>query len=216
MLMKRPTNCRRKALTLAALVTSGCVLNAAAQEPPATSAQPQATQQEPTTPRSSSERYESTPGSTSEQTATHSQEAGEATAGEEADPIAVVELRIMDVDGDGVVSAREHESGSQQVFDKMDADHDGEVTAPEMQASSTSMSSATAPGTASPPAEARIAAVDRDADGKLTAEEHAAASRDMFGQLDGDRDGSLSRNEIQIGGDMMRSPQQSDSTQRSD
>ena len=47
--------------------------------------------------------------------------------------------------------------------------------------------------------------MDRDSDGKVTADEHAAASREMFGQLDGDRDGALSQNEIDMGRDMSRS-----------
>jgi Ca2+-binding EF-hand superfamily protein len=186
--MKRPTYCHRNALTLVALVAGGSVLSAAAQEPPATSAHQEPAQQEPMT---------------REESSTQSAEATDATR---ADPIAVVELSIMDVDGDGAISAREHESGSKKVFENMDGNHDGEVTAAEMQSSGLSTSTAGNPTAASEPAEARIAAVDRDSDGKLTADEHAAASQEIFGRLDGDRDGSLSQNEIQMGRDMTSTP----------
>lgn len=197
--MKRPTCCRPNALTLAALIAGGYMLSAAAQEPPASSGQQEPAQQEPLTPRSSSERS----GSTREEAA--AQPAATADAAR-TDPIAVVELSVMDIDGDGAISAREHQSGSRKTFESMDANHDGEVTAAEMQSSGVSTASAGHPTTASAPAEARIAAVDRDSDGKLTAEEHATASQEMFGRLDGDRDGLLSQNEIQMGRDMMSTP----------
>ncbi len=40
----------------------------------------------------------------------------------------------MDTNHDGVVSADEHAAGAKQMFAKMDADHDGNVTATEMDA----------------------------------------------------------------------------------
>ncbi|RPH55130.1 MAG: hypothetical protein EHM84_00085 [Lysobacterales bacterium] len=48
--------------------------------------------------------------------------------------------------------------------------------------------------------------IDRNADGKLTSEELAARSGEAFGKMDGDRDGSLNRNEIQIAHDIMMPP----------
>jgi hypothetical protein len=41
---------------------------------------------------------------------------------------------------------------------------------------------------------------------QLTSEGHVAGSREMFGKMDGDRDGSLNGNEIQIAHDMMMTP----------
>ena len=41
--------------------------------------------------------------------------------------------------------------------------------------------------------------VDRDGDGVLTAEEHAAGSRAMFERMDTDKDGFLSKAELAAG-----------------
>ena len=41
---------------------------------------------------------------------------------------------MMDTNHDGVVSADEHAAGAKQMFAKVDADHDGNVTATEMDA----------------------------------------------------------------------------------
>ena len=43
-------------------------------------------------------------------------------------------IKVIDTNGDGVLSAQEHEAGSHSMFDKMDADHDGRLTAEEIDA----------------------------------------------------------------------------------
>src|SRR6188472_1056674 len=43
-------------------------------------------------------------------------------------------MQMMDGNGDGMISAAEHATGARQMFAKMDADHDGRVTASEMDA----------------------------------------------------------------------------------
>jgi Ca2+-binding EF-hand superfamily protein len=43
-------------------------------------------------------------------------------------------IKVIDKNGDGVVSAEEHEAGSKAMFDRMDADHDGLLTAQEIEA----------------------------------------------------------------------------------
>lgn len=200
---------------LTAAIASALTLGAGAvaqepQTPPASATQPQTPDASSTTPTTSSHRHEST--TTTRETHTSSRQA---TAGEGGANNSFVssELALMDLDRDGVVSAQEHEAGARKMFEQMDANRDGEVTSREMSASSKSMPSSGDPATASTPAEAKIAAVDRDADGKLTAEEHAQASRDMFGRLDGDRDGALSRNEIQMGRDMVKATESPTSQQ---
>jgi len=41
-------------------------------------------------------------------------------------------LKMIDTNGDGVISAEEHAAGSQQMFDKMDTDRDGVLSKAEM------------------------------------------------------------------------------------
>jgi Ca2+-binding EF-hand superfamily protein len=200
MFMKRPTDCRPYALTVAALVAGGYVLTVGAQEPPISSSQQEPQQQEePITPSTGSEL-----------------DATQSSATSSADPASgnlAAELQSMDADGDGTITASEQESGSRKMFDQMDADRDGEVTASEMRASVGAASRSS--DDASPAgAEARIAAVDRNADGKLTAEEHAAHAREMFGQLDGDKDGSLSQSEMQTAQDWADSSEPDSSPQQ--
>lgn len=43
-------------------------------------------------------------------------------------------IRTIDTNGDGVLSAQEHEEGSRRMFGKMDADHDGNLSAGEIDA----------------------------------------------------------------------------------
>jgi Ca2+-binding EF-hand superfamily protein len=43
-------------------------------------------------------------------------------------------IKAIDTNGDGMLSRDEHVAGSRSMFDKMDADHDGGITAAEMQA----------------------------------------------------------------------------------
>ncbi len=46
----------------------------------------------------------------------------------------VDKIKTIDTDGDGRISAAEHEAGSKLMFAKMDSDMDGAVTAAEMEA----------------------------------------------------------------------------------
>jgi hypothetical protein len=43
-------------------------------------------------------------------------------------------IQVIDTNGDGVLSAQEHETGSRSMFGKMDADRDGRLTMAEMHA----------------------------------------------------------------------------------
>jgi Ca2+-binding EF-hand superfamily protein len=52
-------------------------------------------------------------------------------------------------------------------------------------------------------ASAKIKTIDADGDGTITAAEHEAGSKKMFGKMDKDQDGKLSAAEIQAGHDRM-------------
>ena len=47
---------------------------------------------------------------------------------------AASKIKEIDTDGDGTISAAEHEAGAKKMFDKMDKDHDGKLSAAELQA----------------------------------------------------------------------------------
>jgi Ca2+-binding EF-hand superfamily protein len=120
------------------------------------------------------------------------------------------EMRIMDANKDGKISAAEHEAGAQQMFQGMDGNQDNRVTAVEMDAAqkplkaedashgehgskmSHEMSSAD-----------KIKKIDTDGDGVLTAKEHADGSKKMFSKMDADRNGSLTAAEIKAGHEKM-------------
>ena len=43
-------------------------------------------------------------------------------------------IKVIDTDGDGILSAEEHAAGSRTMFEKMDTDKDGFVSKPELAA----------------------------------------------------------------------------------
>jgi hypothetical protein len=43
-------------------------------------------------------------------------------------------IKMIDTDGDGTITAAEHEAGAKKMFEKMDKDHDGKLSAAEVQA----------------------------------------------------------------------------------
>jgi Ca2+-binding EF-hand superfamily protein len=131
---------------------------------------------------------------------------------------AKAEVKMMDTDGDGSISATEHAAGAKQMFQKMDADGDGSVTAKEMDKAHKDMSTARSSESTSDTADAtrlgksdkpqksaaaKIKAIDTDGDGTITAAEHEAGSKKMFGKMDKDQNGKLSAAEVQAGHDRM-------------
>ena len=115
------------------------------------------------------------------------------------DPIEA-EMRIMDANKDGKVSATEHVAGAQEMFKAMDANQDNRVTSDEMDATQKpwkSQDAAHHKGQAS--SAEKIKVVDTNGDGALTAQEHAAGSKAMFTKMDTDKDGYLTAPEIKAG-----------------
>ena len=105
--------------------------------------------------------------------------------------------RTMDADGDGSVSASEHEAGAKAMFDGMDADKDGNVTVAEMDAAHAAKGKKKMEGEMS--SAEKIKVIDSNGDGKLSAEEHSAGSRAMFEKMDTDKNGALSQAENKAG-----------------
>jgi hypothetical protein len=138
-------------------------------------------------------------------------------------------MKMMDTNSDGKVTATEHADGCKQMFTKMDANSDGRVTAAEMDAAHPMMkhhkdhqqgattarnedghdkenaadksydqSSKTRGGKMMSSSE-KIAVMDTNGDGQLTAAEHAAGAKKMFTKMDKDSDGTLTAQELREG-----------------
>jgi EF hand len=106
--------------------------------------------------------------------------------------------KMMDPNGDGKISPGEHAEATARMFTTMDANADGKVTAEEMTAGHERVSGAK-PGRSEMSAAEKIKVIDADGDGMLTAEEHRAGSRMMFERMDTDRDGFVSKGELDAG-----------------
>jgi len=127
-------------------------------------------------------------------------------------------MKMMDADGDGKVTAVEHANAAKMMFTKMDANGDGRVTAAEMDAANPMMKgkkdtmarsedghdkenaadkSYGKPGKMM--SAEKIAAIDTNGDGQLTAAEHAAGSAKMFTKMDANSDGTLTAQELREG-----------------
>ena len=116
------------------------------------------------------------------------------------------EFMIMDADKDGKVSAHEHATAANKMFDTMDANRDGKVTATEMDAAHQRVTGKKAKKSDLSAAD-KIKVIDKDGDKILTAEEHAAGSRSMFEKMDTDKDGFLTKSEFAAGhASMMKKP----------
>jgi Ca2+-binding EF-hand superfamily protein len=111
------------------------------------------------------------------------------------------EIRAMDANGDGKISAAEHAAGAKAMFVAMDANKDGIVTAAEMDAANRAKGGNASAGQLS--SAEKIAVIDTNKDGKLSTVEHSAASRKMFEKMDKNKDGFVTAEEMQAGHDQM-------------
>ncbi len=106
---------------------------------------------------------------------------------------------MMDTDKDGKISATEHEAGAKMMFGEIDKNSDGRITAEEMNAKMNDKKKA-----GKNPhwtAAEKLAKADANADKVVTTEEHKTAATGMFKEMDTNKDGFLTAEEMKMGHD---------------
>ena len=103
--------------------------------------------------------------------------------------------KMADTNADGLISAAEHESAAREMFARMDADHDGQLTAEELASLRARFGPVEDRGPVVGVAE-RIQAVDVNGDGLVSPGEYEAGAREAYARLDLDRDGRVSAEEM--------------------
>ena len=121
--------------------------------------------------------------------------AGRASAHDQAGAGSAHKPMMMDQDGDDRVSRDEHQARAREMFETMDADGDGKVTAAEMNAAHEQIRGKKLRRAGASAAD-KIKRMDTDGDGALSAEEHGASARQVFSEMDEDSDGFLTRDEM--------------------
>ena len=103
----------------------------------------------------------------------------------------------MDANHDGAVTAAENVAAAEAMFAKVDADHDGKVTATEMAAGHGMMMREKRIVHRDSGGPDMLAMMDANHDGTVTGAEHAAAAQAMFTRADSNHDGYVTQDEMQ-------------------
>jgi Ca2+-binding EF-hand superfamily protein len=111
-------------------------------------------------------------------------------------------FKKMDSNGDRQVTRSEHAIAAQQMFTECDANHDGVVTAAEMDGAMAAHGEKA--GKNDKTSAEKIQMMDQNGDGQLTAAEHEAGADRMFAMMDKDGDGVLSKDECDDGQKMKK------------
>ena len=115
-------------------------------------------------------------------------------------------VKMMDANQDGKITSDEHQAGAKKMFERMDVNKDGQVSESEMSEHHREMMNKHhGKGMKEMSSAQKIRTVDTNEDGLLTAQEHAVASKHMFGKMDRDQDGVLTAAEIDAGHKKMMS-----------
>jgi len=122
-----------------------------------------------------------------------------------ANPEGDKHFKIMDTNGDGKISAPNMPPPPRKMFNECDANHDGVVTAAEMDASMAAKGQKPAADDKS--SAEKIKEIDQNNDGKLTTAEHEAGTEKMFARMDTNGDGFLSKEECDAGMKLMKKSQ---------
>ncbi len=104
----------------------------------------------------------------------------------------------MDLDSDGKISRDEYAAAGRIHFEQLDVDHDGYVTLTELNAARES-SGKDAKGVKELTPSEKMRKFDRNGDGRITETEFIAGKRAMFDQMDVDKDGVLTEDELAVG-----------------
>jgi Ca2+-binding EF-hand superfamily protein len=119
-----------------------------------------------------------------------------------AGPDADKHFKMMDANGDGKISRAEHAAGAKKMFAECDANHNGIVTAAEMDAAMATKGEKL--GKDDKSSAEKIQVIDQNGDGRLTVAEHEAGTEKMFARMDTNGDGSLSKAECDEGQKMIK------------
>jgi len=102
-------------------------------------------------------------------------------------------FQSMDTNHDGRVDAEEHAAAAQAMFKQLDADLDGNISVEELRLARKAMDE---PASEEQVRQA-IAAMDRNGDGKVDADEHLATATALFQRTDANHDGYVTLEEMQ-------------------
>jgi Ca2+-binding EF-hand superfamily protein len=106
-------------------------------------------------------------------------------------------LQKMDTDGDGALSSAEGEAAAEKLFERADADRDGILTKTEFMAQKGSRQLAADQQQKLDAFRAkRFAAMDKNGDGQVSAEEYFAAAQQRFAAADANGDGRVTKDEL--------------------